>query len=511
MAIYHTSIKIVSRGAGRSAVAAAAYRSCSKIVNDRDGVVHDFTRKRGLVSEFVVLPDRAPERFADRSVLWNEVERVEKAENSQLAREFEIALPHELSREEQVALAREICGYLAGAGMICDCAVHDAGDDGHNIHAHILCPMRSCDEGGFLAKAVTAYTVRLGGEEAAMTAAELKDARARGEGWEKVYTYRLGNERRQLTPTEAEGWEGCKRQGKNPVKAKHMTNDWNDKDKAEVWRAAVADMTNRALERSGSTARVDHRSLERQGADRLPTVHEGPVVRAMERRAAEIAKKNGRPYEPVTDARRANLDVARRNGVIADLARRLAEVIDAIKRRVGWWQHRPDRAEPARRRYIAAHRARAMRTAARVRAERERVERATMALDELISRSFSTEDLPGPACWGAQSMLVSGDDVRLMDRRDAGEILKGVDLKVLESVAKSRGFEYRNTEILPSAFTTDQLEFLADKRPDLFDAAAAIEYPEVLEAIDRHDAGAYMSYVEPEPPRRAGRDRGLDR
>lgn len=108
-------------------------------------------------------------------------------------------------------------------------------------------------------------------------------------------------------------------------------------------------------------------------------------------------------------------------------------------------------------------------------------------------------------------MLVSGDDVRLMDRRDAGEILKGVDLKVLESVAKSRGFEYRNTEILPSAFTTDQLEFLADKRPDLFDAAAAIEYPEVLEAIDRHDAGAYMSYVEPEPPRRASRDRGLDR
>ena len=109
-------------------------------------------------------------------------------------------------------------------------------------------------------------------------------------------------------------------------------------------------------------------------------------------------------------------------------------------------------------------------------------------------------------------MLVSGDDVRLMDRSDAGEILKGVDLKVFESVAKSRGFEYRHTEILPSNFTTDQLEFLADKRPDLFDAAAAIEYPEVLEAIDRRDDARQprpTPYVE--PPRRVDRDRGNDR
>ena len=98
VAIYHCSIKIISRGKGKSAVAAAAYRSGETLTNNYDGVTHDFTRKGGIVHTEILLPPHAPPDFADRSTLWNSVEKIEKAKNSQLAREIEIALPVELDR-----------------------------------------------------------------------------------------------------------------------------------------------------------------------------------------------------------------------------------------------------------------------------------------------------------------------------------------------------------------------------------------------------------------------------
>ena len=98
MAIYHLETKVVSRGAGRSVVAASAYLSCSKILNDYDGVQHDFTRKKGLVWERIFLPEYAPAEWMDRSVLWNAVEENEKTKDSRLAREFVAALPVELGK-----------------------------------------------------------------------------------------------------------------------------------------------------------------------------------------------------------------------------------------------------------------------------------------------------------------------------------------------------------------------------------------------------------------------------
>ena len=95
MAIYHLSIKIISRGKGKSAVAAASYRSGEKIKNEYDGVVHDFTRKGGIAHTEILLPQNAPQEFSDRGTLWNSVEKIEKSKNSQLAREIEIALPKE--------------------------------------------------------------------------------------------------------------------------------------------------------------------------------------------------------------------------------------------------------------------------------------------------------------------------------------------------------------------------------------------------------------------------------
>ena len=136
IAIYHCSIKIVSRGKGKSAVAAAAYRSGEKLTNEWDGLTHDYTKKGGVVHSEILLPAHAPPAFSDRSTLWNSVELSEKSNNAQLAREVEIALPVELSREEQTRLVREYCSsQFVSKGMIADFNLHDTG--GGNPHAHI--------------------------------------------------------------------------------------------------------------------------------------------------------------------------------------------------------------------------------------------------------------------------------------------------------------------------------------------------------------------------------------
>ena len=111
---------------GKSAVAAAAYRSGEKLVNEWDGMTHDFTRKGGIVHTEIMLPIHAPPEFADRSTLWNSVEEIEKSATAQLAREIEVALPVELSRAEQLALVRAfVKDTFVDAGMCADFAIHD--------------------------------------------------------------------------------------------------------------------------------------------------------------------------------------------------------------------------------------------------------------------------------------------------------------------------------------------------------------------------------------------------
>lgn len=145
MAIYHLCIKIISRGKGKSAVAASAYRSGEKIKNEYDGIVHDFTRKGGIAHTEILLPQNAPQEFSDRGTLWNSVEKIVNSKNSQLAREIEIALPKELDREKQIELVREyVKEYFVKVGMCADIALHDKGDG--NPHAHILLTMRPLNE-----------------------------------------------------------------------------------------------------------------------------------------------------------------------------------------------------------------------------------------------------------------------------------------------------------------------------------------------------------------------------
>lgn len=202
MAIYHLEAKVVSRGAGRSAVAASAYLSCSRLYNDYDGIQHDYTKKQGLVWQKVFLPEYAPQEWQDRKKLWNAVEEVETAKDSRLAREFVVALPIELSREEQIELLQEfIQEQFLSDGMCADAAIHDT--DGHNPHAHILLTVRPLDERGkWQYETEKEYLCMKNGEERGFTAAEFKAAQT--DGWEKQYQYKVGKKKVYMAPSAAE-------------------------------------------------------------------------------------------------------------------------------------------------------------------------------------------------------------------------------------------------------------------------------------------------------------------
>jgi Ti-type conjugative transfer relaxase TraA len=155
MAIYHFSAKVISRASGSNALAAAAYRSASRLHDQRLDRHHDFSNKAGVVHSDVMLPDGAPEQLSDRATLWNAVETAEVRKDAQLAREIEFAIPRELSAEDGIELAREFVAreFVAG-GMIADLNVHrDIGADGEpKPHAHVMLTMRTVNENGFGAK-----------------------------------------------------------------------------------------------------------------------------------------------------------------------------------------------------------------------------------------------------------------------------------------------------------------------------------------------------------------------
>lgn len=155
MAIYHFSAQIISRGTGRSAVAAAAYRSASRLHDERLGRDHDFTHKAGVVHSEIMLPEGAPDRMRDREALWNEVEATEKRKDAQLAREIEFAIPREMTKEQGIALAREFVEReFVDRGMVADLNVHwDIGADGEaKPHAHVMLSLREVNGDGFGAK-----------------------------------------------------------------------------------------------------------------------------------------------------------------------------------------------------------------------------------------------------------------------------------------------------------------------------------------------------------------------
>ena len=286
MAIYHLEAKVVSRGAGRSAVAASAYLSCSRLYNDYDGIQHDYTKKQGLVWQEVFLPEYAPQEWQDREKLWNAVEEVETAKDSRLAREFVVALPIELNRKEQIELLQEfIREQFVSDGMCADAAIHDT--DGHNPHAHILLTVRPLDERGkWQYKTEKEYLCMRNGEEHGFTATEFKVAQ--NKGWEKQYPYKVGKKKVYMTPSAAEA-QGLVRADKHPKSTRYgrqnpISERWNSEEQLAAWRSAWANVSNRCLERAGREERIDHRSNAARGLDEIPTIHEGVAAQALERK-----------------------------------------------------------------------------------------------------------------------------------------------------------------------------------------------------------------------------------
>ena len=152
MAIYHLHVKVIGRKSGSSAVASAAYRSASRLRDERLDRSHDFSGKRGVVHSEVMLPENAPEALGERERLWNDVEAFEVRKDAQLAREVEFAIPREMTQSQGIELARDfVQAEFVDQGMIADLNVHwDIAEDGMpKPHAHVMLTMRAVDENGF--------------------------------------------------------------------------------------------------------------------------------------------------------------------------------------------------------------------------------------------------------------------------------------------------------------------------------------------------------------------------
>lgn len=242
--VIHFKVEILSRGKGahRSAVGYAAYCAGTRLRNERDERIYNWSRRKDIVFSKIMLPENAPRRYLDRKVLWNEVEEVEKSKNAQLARTIVIALPTELSADTR---ERVVCKYIqdtfVNSGMCADINIHDKGDG--NPHAHIILTMRSIDKDGKWM---------------------LKQ--------KKIC---------QLDKNGKTIYDSNKRQYKCTTR---KTNDWDNPKNVEQWRAKWSEICNVEFERLGLSKRVSHKSYKRQGCELLPTQHCGSASTAMERR-----------------------------------------------------------------------------------------------------------------------------------------------------------------------------------------------------------------------------------
>ena len=292
--------------------------SCSRIENDYDGILHDYTRKGGLVYEHIYLPKNAPLAWNDRSELWNAVEATEKTKDSRLAREFIVALPVECSLPEWTAQVEEFAKALTDDGMCADVCIHNT--DGHNPHAHILATVRPLNpDGTWQKKTEKEYLCVKDGEERGFTAEEFRAAQT--DGWERQYLYDVNGKKKYLRPSQAEGlqrvnkYPKSKRYGRqNPISAR-----WNSEEQLLAWRKLWAEIVNRALKEKQIFERVDHRSFAERGIALQPTIHEGVSAKAM----------NGKGK--ASDRTEINRLIRADNKLIQALREQVHNLIEAIK------------------------------------------------------------------------------------------------------------------------------------------------------------------------------------
>lgn len=335
MEIYHFEAKVITRGTGRSVVAAAAYASCSQIYNDYDGINHDYTRKQGCVYSEIFLPTNVPTEWQDRAELWNAVEAAEKSKDSQLARELIVALPIELQIDEWKSILKTfITENCVDKGMCADVSIHDT--DGHNPHAHILLTMRPLDDKGkWQAKTQKEYLCKRGDDEQGFTADEFKSAQA--DGWEKQYQYFVGKKKIYMTPSEAKA-QSLERASKNPKSTRYgrqnpICAEWNSEEQITVWRKAWEDVTNVELKRKNALEHIDCRSFKDRGIDEQPTIHEGVTARIIEQRGgvSERCEMNRQIRKDNTLLRELKALVNKLSEVVENTTAKIVEELENIR------------------------------------------------------------------------------------------------------------------------------------------------------------------------------------
>ena len=285
MALFHFHVTQIKRSAGQSIVTSAAYRAGEKLYSEYYGEVSDYTHKGGVVCTDILLPPQAPAEYQDRATLWNAVEKAERGKKAQLAYSFDIALQNEFSLEENIALARQfVSEQLVGRGMIADFAIHqpDKEDGGiPNPHFHVLCPIRPIEESGKW-------------------------------GFKQRRVYRLDEDGNRIM-----GEDG------KPLFDAVPTTDWGSPETLEHWREAWAAMVNAKFEEKGLACRIDHRSYERQGIDKIPSIHLGVAASQMERKGIATEKGN------------INRQIAADNKLLKEIKERITRLYKWTKEQAG--------------------------------------------------------------------------------------------------------------------------------------------------------------------------------
>ena len=249
----HTHVDIVSRSKGESVIAKAAYNARDKLKDDYYGKTHDYSKKDDLVFSKIFLPEHIPKEFSKREYLWNEVEKIEKSKNSQLARNLLFTLPRELNEEDRIKLISEfIEENFTSKGMIADCNIHNptASDNEEQPHAHILLTLREIDEqGNWKAKSKKEYILDENGEKIKLKSGNYKSRKVN-------------------------------------------LNDWNEPDKAKEWRENFSKKANEYLARNNIDKRIDPRTFGEQGREELPQVHLGTASFQMEKKGIQTERGN---------------------------------------------------------------------------------------------------------------------------------------------------------------------------------------------------------------------------
>lgn len=249
----HTHVDIVARSKGHSVIAKAAYNARDKLQDEYYGKTHDYSKKTDLVFSKIFLPEHIPKEFSNREYLWNEVEKIEKSKNSQLARNLLFELPRELNEQDRIKLISEfIEENFTSKGMIADCNIHNppASDNEEQPHAHILLTLREMDsEGKWKPKCRKEYILDENGEKIKLKSGNYKSRKVN-------------------------------------------LNDWNEPDKAKEWRENFSKKANEYLERNNIQKRIDPRTFKEQGREELPQIHLGTSSYQMEKKGIQTERGN---------------------------------------------------------------------------------------------------------------------------------------------------------------------------------------------------------------------------